>query len=61
VLRGEHDRLLDGEKGLKSLRANRKNENMQPREIQGLGEDPPEYTRDLGGESLSGLNVRVLR
>ena len=31
------------------------NRNKQPREIGGLG-DPPECTRDLRGERLSGLN-----
>ena len=58
--RGEHDQVLGGEKGLKSLRASRKNENRQPREIEGWG-DPPECTRDLGGEGLSGLKERDRR
>jgi hypothetical protein len=35
--RGEHDWMLVGEKGLKSLRASRKNGNMQPREMGGGG------------------------
>jgi hypothetical protein len=37
-----------------SLRASRKNENRKPWEIGGCG-DPPECTRVLGGEKLSGL------
>jgi hypothetical protein len=52
--RGEHDPVLGGGKGLKYLRASRKNGNVQPGEVRGW-ENPPEYTRDMGGERLSGL------
>jgi len=41
------------------VRVSRKNENRQPWEV-GCWEDPPEYTRDLGGERLSGLKVGAL-
>jgi hypothetical protein len=44
----------------KVLRASRKNGNRHPWEIGGLG-DPPECTRDLEGERLSGLKGRDLR
>ena len=43
-----------------ALRASRKNGNRQPPEIGGW-QDPLEYTRDLGGERLSGLKGRDLR
>ena len=43
-----------------ALRASRKNRNRQPQEVGGLG-DPPECTRDLGGERLSGFKGRDLR
>ena len=43
-----------------ALRASRKNGNGQPREI-GDGGTPLEYTRDLGGERLSGLKGRDLK
>lgn len=42
------------------LMSGRKNVNRQPQEIGGWG-DPPECTRDLGGERLSGLKGRDLR
>jgi hypothetical protein len=42
------------EKRTEALRASRKNGNRQPWEIGDLG-DPPECTRDLGGERFSGL------
>lgn len=42
------------------LRASRKNGNWQLWEVGGWG-DPPECTRDLGGERLSGLIGRDLR
>ena len=51
---GEHDRVLGGGKGLKSLKASRKNGNRQPWKVGGWG-DPLECTRVLGGERLSGL------
>ena len=41
-------------KRTETLRAIRKNGNRQLQEIGGWG-DPPECTRDLGGERLSGL------
>ena len=44
-------------KGLKSLKASRKNGNMQPQEVGGWAV-PPECTRDLGGERHSGLKER---
>ena len=47
-------------KKLNSLRDSRKNENTQPQEIGGWG-NPPECTRDLGSERLSGLEERNLR
>jgi hypothetical protein len=47
--RREHDQVLGGRKGLKFLRASRKNGNIQPMEVGGWG-DPPEYIRDLGGK-----------
>jgi hypothetical protein len=43
-----------------ALRASRKNVNRQPQEVGGW-RDPPEYTRDLGGERLPGLKGRDLR
>jgi len=36
-----------------ALRANRKNGNRQPQDVG--GRDPPECTRDLGGERLARL------
>ena len=54
---GEPDLALGEGKG---LRARGKNVNRQPQEIGGWG-DPPECTRDLGGERLSGLKGRDLR
>jgi hypothetical protein len=50
---GKPDMELDGGKGLKSLRASKKNVNRQPQEIGGWVY-PPECTRDLGGERLPG-------
>jgi hypothetical protein len=44
-----------------ALRINRKNENRQPKEIGGGGPTPPQYTRDLGSERLSGCKGRDLR
>jgi hypothetical protein len=35
VVRVEHDRVLSGRKGLKSLRASKKKGNMQPQEVGG--------------------------
>jgi hypothetical protein len=58
--RGEHDRVLGGGKGLKSLKASRKNGNMQSQKVGGWG-DLPECTRDLGDERLSELKERNLR
>jgi hypothetical protein len=43
-----------------ALRTCRKNGIRQPQEIGGWG-NPPEYTRDLGSERLSGLKGRNLR
>jgi hypothetical protein len=45
-----------GEK-TESPKASRKNGNRQPQEVEGWG-NPPEYTRDLGSERLSGLKAR---
>jgi hypothetical protein len=56
----EYDVVLGRGKGLKSLRASRKNGNRQPQEIEGWG-DPPECTRDLVGERLSGIKKMDLR
>ena len=52
--REEPELVFSEGKGLKSLRARRKNGNRQPLEVGGW-EDPPECTRDLGGERLLGL------
>ena len=52
VLLGEGERL-------KSLRANRNKGNMQPQEERHSGH-PPECTRYLGGERLSGSNRGTL-
>jgi hypothetical protein len=41
-------------------RASRKNVNRQSQET-GAWEDPPKFTRDLGGKRLSGLKRRGLR
>ena len=49
-----------GGKSSEALRASRKNGNRKPEEIVGWG-DPPECTRDLGGERISGLKGRDLR
>ena len=57
---GEHDLVLGGGKRTEALRASRKNRKKQPREVGGWG-DPPECTRDLGGERFSGLKGRDLR
>ena len=38
VARGEHDRVLGGGKGLKSLRDSSKNGNRQPQEVGGWGD-----------------------
>ena len=46
--RGENDCVVGRGKGLKFLMANRKNGNMQPREVG--GGVPLECTRDLGGK-----------
>jgi hypothetical protein len=43
-----------------SPEASRKNVNRKPQEIGDWG-DPPECTRDLGGEKLPGLKGRDLR
>jgi hypothetical protein len=45
---------------IEALRASKKIGNTQPREMGGWG-DPPECTRDLGGERLSGLKGRDLK
>jgi hypothetical protein len=58
--RGEHYQVLGGRTGLKSPRACRKNGNMKPREA-GCWRNPPECTRDLGGDRLSELKERDLR
>jgi hypothetical protein len=58
--RGEPDLLLDGRKGLKSLRIHRKNGNMQPWEV-GSEVYSPECTRDLGGLRLSGFKEWNIR
>ena len=47
--------VLSEGKELKSLRASRKNENSLIKEVGGW-RIPPECTRDLEGERLSGLN-----
>jgi hypothetical protein len=47
-------------KRIKALRASRRNGNGQPGEIGGWG-DPPECTRDLGGERISGLKGKNFR
>ena len=57
--RGEYDQVLENNR-TEALRASRKNGNRQPQEIGGWG-DPPECTRDLGGERLSGLKGKDLR
>ena len=44
---------------LEALRVSRKNENRQPQEIGGWG-NPPECTRELESERLSGLKGRDL-
>jgi hypothetical protein len=41
-------------KRIEALRSSRKNGNRQPQDIRGW-RDPPECTRDLGDERLSGL------
>jgi hypothetical protein len=51
---------LGGGKGLKSLRASRKNENSLIKEVGGW-RIPPECTRDLEGERHSGLKEKDLR
>jgi hypothetical protein len=43
-----------------ALRVSRKNGNRQPWEVEGGRGDPPECTRVLGGERLSGLKERDL-
>jgi hypothetical protein len=40
-----------------TLKASKMNRNWQPQEV-GSGGNPLEYTRDLGGERLSGLKGR---
>ena len=55
--RGKPDLVL-GE-GKEALRASKKNGNRQLQEIEGCG-DPPECTRDLGGERLPGLKGKTL-
>jgi hypothetical protein len=52
--RKEHDLVLGEGKKTEAPRASRKNENRQPQEVGDCG-DPPEGTRDLGGERLSGI------
>jgi hypothetical protein len=52
--------VLSEGKELKSLRASRKNENMQPREVGGW-ENPLKCIRDLGDGRPSGLKERKLR
>ena len=47
-------------KRTEALTASRQNENSQPQEVGGV-EDPPECTKDLGGERLSGLKEGNLR
>jgi hypothetical protein len=47
-------------KRTKVLRTSRKNGNRQSWEVGSWG-NPPEYTRDLGGERLSELKGRDLR
>ena len=47
-------------KKTEDLRVSRKNVNRQLQEVGGWG-DPLEYTRDLGGERLSGIKRRDLR
>ena len=54
--RGEHDLVL-GERRTEALRASRKNGSRQPQEVGGL-KKPPECTRDLGFNHLSGLKER---
>jgi hypothetical protein len=46
-------------KRTEALRTSRKNVNRQPQEVGDWG-DPPECTRDLGGERLSALKGRDL-
>ena len=58
--KGEHDHLLWREDRTEALRASRKNGNRQPWEVGGWGY-PPECTRNMGGERLSGPKVRDLR
>jgi hypothetical protein len=57
--RRELDLVLWGG-GIEALRASRKNGNRQPQEVEGW-EDHVEYTRDIGGDSFSGLKGRDLR
>jgi hypothetical protein len=56
--RGDHDLALGGGKELKSLRPSIKNGNRQPWEV-GAWENPPNCTRDQGGERLSGLKENL--
>jgi hypothetical protein len=57
--RGEPDLVLREGKSIEALGARRKKGSRQPQEIGGCG-DPPECTRDLGGERLSGIKGRDL-
>jgi hypothetical protein len=58
--KGNHDQVLGEGNRRESLRAGKINGNMQPQGVGGKG-IPPECTRDLVGESLSGLKKRDLR
>ena len=60
-LRGTRSGIIRWGNRTEVLRASRKTGNRQPLEREGCGEDPPEWTRDLGGERLSGLKGRDLR
>jgi hypothetical protein len=67
---GESGQRVEGEEEILSgtrygkrtevLRAGRNNGNRQPQEVGGWG-DPPECTRDQGGERLSEIKWRDLR
>jgi hypothetical protein len=57
--KGEPDLVVGEGKGLKR-RASRKNGSRQSQEIEGW-RDPPECTRDLGGERFSRFKGRGLR
>ena len=52
--------IVDYINGFLYIEPSRKSGNMKPQEVGGW-RDPPECTRDLGGERISGLKGRDLR